>query len=99
MARRLCRTQIPHIDDRRYPPTLSGPAYPKGLPIFPEHDLESVIANHHVDCCVLAYSDLEHHQVCGLTPKWQAHKRLLHRSCSLQRGARPPAPISSSPSP
>lgn len=55
--------QIPHIDDRRYPAILAGPNYPAGLPIWPEHDLETIIAKHHVNRCVLAYSDLEHHTV------------------------------------
>ena len=29
-------TQIPDIDDRRYPPELSGKLYPDGIPIYPE---------------------------------------------------------------
>jgi len=29
-------TQIPHIDDRRYPAVLAGPGYPDGIPIVPE---------------------------------------------------------------
>ncbi|MBW2232323.1 MAG: GTPase, partial [Deltaproteobacteria bacterium] len=33
--------QIPHIDERRYPPSLAGPLYPDGIPIVPESDLES----------------------------------------------------------
>ena len=28
--------QIPGIADRRYPPSLAGPLYPDGLPIYPE---------------------------------------------------------------
>lgn len=56
-------TQIPHIDCRRYPPELSGPFYEKGLPIWPEDKLESVIKEQRVDRCMLAYSDLHHHKV------------------------------------
>ena len=26
-------SQIPHIDDRRYPAALAGPLYPEGIPI------------------------------------------------------------------
>ena len=33
-------TQIPYIDDRTYPAALAGPAYPEGIPIFPEERLE-----------------------------------------------------------
>ena len=29
-------TQIPGIDDRRYPPELAGELYPDGIPILPE---------------------------------------------------------------
>ena len=37
-------TQIPHIDDRRYPPELSGPQYPDGVPIHPEEDLDGLLS-------------------------------------------------------
>ena len=36
-------TQIPNIDDRRYPPELSGPHHTDGIPIRPEEDLEDLI--------------------------------------------------------
>ena len=29
-------TQIPNIDDRRYPAALAGSLYPEGIPILPE---------------------------------------------------------------
>lgn len=47
--------QIPHIQAARYPPELSGPLYPDGLPIQSESDLDNVIAEQHVDVAVLAY--------------------------------------------
>ncbi|HEY5491827.1 MAG TPA: hypothetical protein VIK25_11600, partial [Gemmatimonadaceae bacterium] len=34
-------TQIPNIDGRRYPASLAGKHYPKGIPILPEDQLES----------------------------------------------------------
>lgn len=52
--------QIPGIDDRTYPASLTGPLYPAGIPIRPEHELEELIAAHGVDDVVLAYSDLSH---------------------------------------
>jgi predicted GTPase len=52
--------QVPAISCRSYPPHLSGPLYPAGLPIWPEERLEEVIRNYHVDRCILAYSDLSH---------------------------------------
>ncbi|MBU1068458.1 GTPase, partial [Myxococcota bacterium] len=59
-------TQIPQIDDRRYPAVLAGKLYPEGLPIFPEKDLEKLIKDLHVDVCDLAYSDLSHVTVMNL---------------------------------
>lgn len=56
-------TQIPNIEGRTYPPELSGPRYPLGLPIFPESDLATLIARLRVDLCALAYSDLSHEEV------------------------------------
>ena len=37
-------TQIPSIAGRRYPASLAGPSYPEGIPIYPETDLEGLIA-------------------------------------------------------
>jgi predicted GTPase len=49
--------QIPAISCRSYPPHLSGPLYPAGLPIWPEEQLDDIIKDHRVDRCILAYSD------------------------------------------
>ncbi|MCX6537632.1 MAG: cyclic 2,3-diphosphoglycerate synthase [Acidobacteria bacterium] len=51
-------TQIPNIDDRRYPASLAGKLYPKGIPILAEEDLESIIREHKVNEVVFAYSDV-----------------------------------------
>jgi len=51
-------TQIPHIDDRRYPASLSGALYPDGIPIHPEEELEDLLAGNRVDEVVFAYSDV-----------------------------------------
>ncbi len=51
-------TQIPHIDQRTYPPILAGPRYPDGIPIRPEGELERIVADEHVDHVVFAYSDV-----------------------------------------
>ncbi|HET6966133.1 MAG TPA: hypothetical protein VFH58_15260 [Acidimicrobiales bacterium] len=58
--------QIPGIDQRVYPPSLAGPHYPDGIPIFPEADLEDLVRCRHADEVVLAYSDLSHEQVMHL---------------------------------
>jgi predicted GTPase len=52
--------QIPGIDNRTYPSSLAGSAYPEGIPIRPEHELPEIIRHEHVQEVVLAYSDLAH---------------------------------------
>jgi predicted GTPase len=56
-------TQIPDIDGRRYPAELAGKKYPEGIPIHSEDDLESLIKQHDVKLCALAYSDLNYKTV------------------------------------
>src|SRR3954453_7724279 len=56
-------TQIPNIDDRRYPAELAGTLYPEGIPIKAEAELEQLIAEHEVDEVVFAYSDVTHEHV------------------------------------
>ncbi|HSG58408.1 MAG TPA: cyclic 2,3-diphosphoglycerate synthase [Woeseiaceae bacterium] len=51
-------TQIPHIEDRRYPASLAGPRYPDGIPIYPEEDLDRLLADDGIDEVVFAYSDI-----------------------------------------
>jgi len=51
-------TQIPNIEGRKYPPELSGPLYPEGIPIYPEDDLEKLVKQHGVHEVVFAYSDV-----------------------------------------
>jgi predicted GTPase len=56
-------TQIPGIDERRYPPQLAGDRYPGGIPIVPEAELERVIRDERVDAVLFAYSDVSHEHV------------------------------------
>ena len=56
-------TQIPGIADRTYPASLSGPGYPKGIPIVDEQELDDLIRRESVDEVILAYSDLAHETV------------------------------------
>jgi predicted GTPase len=56
-------TQIPDIDDRRYPPELAGKNYPQGIPIHSEEDLDELIRIHHVDLVAFSYSDISHEDV------------------------------------
>jgi len=65
-------TQIPDIDDRKYPAQLAGSLYPQGIPIVPEDELESLIAEKSIDLCVLAYSDLSDNTVMALASRCNA---------------------------
>jgi predicted GTPase len=62
-------TQIPGIAGRRYPPELSGPLYPEGIPIVAESDLERLVRDLAVDEVVLSYSDLAHTDVMHLASR------------------------------
>jgi len=52
-------TQIPNIENRHYPPSLAGPLYPEGIPIYPEEKLAELIREHGIDEVVFAYSDVK----------------------------------------
>ena len=56
-------TQIPNIENRRYPPELAGPGYPQGIPIYEEKELAHLIAEYDVDQVIFAYSDVSHEYV------------------------------------
>jgi predicted GTPase len=55
--------QIPGIENRLFPPELSGPSYPQGIPILPEEKLPEIIRDHRVQQVVFAYSDIAHEEV------------------------------------
>ncbi|MGD9016901.1 MAG: GTPase, partial [Desulfobacterales bacterium] len=56
-------TQIPDIEGRLYPPSLSGERYPAGIPIFPDQRLADLIHEHRVDLVAFSYSDVSHQEV------------------------------------
>lgn len=56
-------TQIPNIEGRKYPAELAGKLYPKGIPIYPEMELERLIRDFEVDQVIFAYSDVPHEYV------------------------------------
>ncbi len=59
-------TQIPGIDDRRYPPELAGPHHRAGIPIRPERELAEIVASAGVEEVVFSYSDVSHDHVMHL---------------------------------
>jgi predicted GTPase len=56
-------TQIPFINDRRYPASLAGPQYPDGIQIYDESELVRLIEELDVDDVVFSYSDVRHEYV------------------------------------
>lgn len=53
-------TQIPHIEERRYPAELAGPRYPDGIPIHAESRLGELLDRGDVDEVIFAYSDVSY---------------------------------------
>src|SRR5215203_2489689 len=56
-------TQIPNIDGRVYPRELAGDAYPDGIPILRERELDQLVREQAIDQVVFAYSDVTHEHV------------------------------------
>jgi predicted GTPase len=65
-------TQIPFIDDRRYPPELAGDRYPNGIQIHPEDQLEQLIRDLEVEDVVFSYSDVSHEYVMHMASRVMA---------------------------
>jgi predicted GTPase len=56
-------TQIPFIDDRKYPAEIAGANYPEGIQIYDEAELTRLIRDLEVDDVVFSYSDVSHEYV------------------------------------
>ncbi len=56
-------TQIPYINDRKYPAELAGSLYPDGIPIHDESELAELVRENRVDQVVFAYSDVPYSYV------------------------------------
>jgi len=56
-------TQIPFIDDRKYPAEIAGENYPEGIQIYDESELAGLIRDLEVDDVVFSYSDVSHEYV------------------------------------
>jgi predicted GTPase len=56
-------TQIPDIEGRKYPAKLAGKLYPRGIPIYPESELLSLIAGKKIEEVLFAYSDVKYSYV------------------------------------
>ncbi len=56
-------TQIPYIEERKYPAELAGNLYPKGIPIEPEENLGKLIKEYNAEIVVFSYSDVTYNYV------------------------------------
>lgn len=65
--------QIPFIEKRTYPPALSGPLYPEGIPIYPEAELEKLVKEYGVKEVVFSYSDVSYEYVMHRAALCNAH--------------------------
>jgi predicted GTPase len=85
-------TQIPHIDERRYPAALAGPLYPEGIRIEHEADLEKIVTEERVDEVVFAYSDVSYEHICHLAARAASRGagfRLLGPRATMIESTRP----------
>ncbi len=53
-------TQIPYINERKYPADIAGELYPEGIQIFDESELTKLIKENNIDLVVFAYSDVDY---------------------------------------
>jgi len=85
-------TQIPNIDDRRYPAVLAGSLYPKGIPIVAEEELEDLIREHGVHEVVFAYSDVSYTHVMSRSSAANAagaHFKVLGAGPTMLKSTKP----------
>lgn len=65
-------TQIPYIENRRYPAELAGPRYPAGIPILAESELERLVRDERIDTAVFSYSDVTYDHVMHMSARVMA---------------------------
>ncbi len=65
-------TQIPDIEDRKYPSALAGRFYPDGIPIYAEEKLTELIKDIEVSEVFFSYSDVAHEYVMHKASEVQA---------------------------
>jgi predicted GTPase len=85
-------TQIPNIEGRKYPASLAGRLYPKGIPIVAEKELESLIRTQGVDEVVFAYSDVGYNHVMSrssIANAAGAHFKLLGAGPTMIESTKP----------
>lgn len=84
--------QIPNIAGRKYPASLSGKLYPKGVPIVYESDLEKTIREYDVHEAVFSYSDVSYSHVMSLGSRVTtagAHFKILSVPDTMLKSTKP----------
>jgi predicted GTPase len=85
-------TQIPNIENRKYPAGLAGKLYPQGIPIVSEDALERLIEKYKIDEVIFSYSDVSNQYVmerCAMVTAWGADFRLLGKNSTMLKSKRP----------
>jgi len=84
--------QIPDIAGRKYPASLAGKLYPRGIPIYDEKDLEAIIQKNEVDEVVFSYSDVSYIHVMSIGSRATtagAHFRILSATQTMLKSRKP----------
>lgn len=84
--------QIPNIAGRKYPASLAGKLYPKGIPIYEEKNLEQLIREHNIQEVVFSYSDVTYKYVMSLGSRATtagAHFKILSAQMTMLKSAKP----------
>jgi predicted GTPase len=85
-------TQIPDIEGRKYPASLAGPLYPKGIPIVAEAELAGLIVKNGIDEVMFAYSDVSNQYVmekAALVNSLGAHFTLAGAAPTMVKSVKP----------
>ena len=85
-------TQIPNIDGRKYPASLAGRLYPKGIPIVAEKEIDALIRKNRVEEVVFAYSDVPYNHVMSrgsIANAAGAHFKLLGALPTMIKSTKP----------
>ena len=89
--------QIPYIANRRYPPSLAGRLYPRGIPVYPEAKLEEIVTRHRIDQVVFAYSDISYTELMHKASRVLARGadfRLIGPAATMLKSSRPVISVS-----
>jgi predicted GTPase len=85
-------TQIPDIEGRKYPASLAGPLYPKGIPIVSEAELPGLISKKEIDEVLFSYSDVSNQYVmekAALVNALGAHFTLAGAAPTMIKSVKP----------